>query len=142
MRISSKGRYALRVMVDLAMHDTGGYIPLTAVSRRQGITIKYLEQIITLLNRAGYLQSARGISGGYRLARAPGEYTVGDVLRATEGSLAPVGCLEPDAAECANRAACSTRKLWIGLDEVVTRYVDGITLQDLIDDYRQSGGDV
>jgi Rrf2 family protein len=133
MKISTKGRYALRVMVDLAINDTGEYIPLKNVSSRQEITIKYLEQIIPLLNRVGYLKSTRGKDGGYRLARAARDYTVGDILRAVEGSLAPVACMEDDPNRCTRRAGCATLPVWTGLDKVINDYLDGITLEDLVD---------
>lgn len=94
MKISTKGRYALRIMLDIAMHDDGKYIPLKDIAKRQNLTVKYLEQIISLLNKAGYLQSLRGNTGGYRLAKNLDEYIVGDILRVTEGDLAPVACLK------------------------------------------------
>jgi Rrf2 family protein len=131
MKISTKGRYALRVMVDLAINDTGEYIPLKNVSARQEITIKYLEQIIPMLNRVGYLKSTRGKDGGYRLAKSPRDYTVGDILRAVEGSLAPVACMEDDPNRCPRCAGCSTLPVWAGLDRVINEYLDGITLDEL-----------
>ena len=94
MKVSTKGRYAIRVMLDLALNNTGEYIPLKEVAERQGITLKYLEQIIILLKRAGYLKSTRGNGGGYKLSKEPSEYTIGDIIRTTEGSLAPIACLE------------------------------------------------
>ena len=132
MKISTKGRYALRVMLDLAAHDNGTYIPLKEVSARAGITVKYLEQIVSALNRAGYVSSSRGLGGGYRLARATDQYTVGEILRAMEGSLAPVACLVPDKNPCPRSTVCPTLNFWKGLDKVVVDYVDGVTLADLL----------
>ena len=100
MKISTKGRYALRTMLDLAMHDQGSLIPLKEISKRQGVTIKYLEQVMNLLSKAGYVRSVRGAGGGYRLAKDPSEYTIGDILRVAEGSLAPVICLEDEINQC------------------------------------------
>ncbi|MDR0615963.1 MAG: Rrf2 family transcriptional regulator [Synergistaceae bacterium] len=131
MKISTKGRYALRVMVDLAANDTGEFISLRNVSTRQEITIKYLEQIIPLLNRAGFLKSTRGKDGGYRLAKPSRNYTVGGILRAVEGNLAPVACLEDKPNRCPRRADCSTLNVWAGLDKVINDYLDGIRLDDL-----------
>ncbi|MCI2105218.1 MAG: Rrf2 family transcriptional regulator [Intestinimonas sp.] len=133
MKITTKGRYALRVMIDLAIHDRGKYIPLRDISARQGITVKYLEQIIPSLSRAGYLRSSRGNSGGYRLTRRPTEYTAGEILRTMEGNLAPVACLEDDENQCPRCGDCATLSFWEGLDEVIRQYVDSVTLQDLVD---------
>ncbi len=131
MKISTKGRYALRLMIDLAQHDIGGYIPLRDISRRQGISAKYLEQIVVQLSRAGFVKSTRGAQGGYQLTKQPAEYTVGDILRITEGSLAPVTCLECEPVECARAAECATLDFWRGLFEIVNQYVDATTLEDL-----------
>jgi Rrf2 family protein len=120
-------------MVDLAVNDTGEYIPLKNVSSRQEITIKYLEQIIPLLSRAGYLKSTRGKDGGYRLAKAARDYTVGDILRAAEGNLAPVICMVDSPNVCSRSAECATLPVWTGLDKVINDYLDGITLEDLAD---------
>ena len=135
MKISTKGRYALRVMIDLALHDTGEYIALKDISERQGITVKYLEQIVTVLNKAGYLRSMRGNNGGHRLARKPYEYRIGDILRTMEGDLTPVECLSEgsDTVNCPNAEDCLTLSFWRGLDKVVNDYVDSVTLQDLVD---------
>lgn len=132
MKISTKGRYALRLMIDLAEHDTGGYVPLRDISKRQEISAKYLEQIVVQLSRAGFVRSTRGAQGGYQLAKAPAEYTVGDILRITEGSLAPVACLDHEPLECARAAECVTLDFWRGLYEVVNHYVDQTTLEDLV----------
>ena len=133
VKISTKGRYALRLMLDLAEHNTGEYIALKDVSARQEISVKYLEQIITQLSRAGFLKSTRGPQGGYKLTKPPAEYTVGMILRITEGSLAPVACLDRDSAECERRDDCLTISVWEGLYKVITEYLDGITLQDILD---------
>lgn len=135
MKISTKGRYALRVMLDLAIHNTGEYIPLKEISQRQGITVKYLEQIIPQLKKAGYLKSIRGNSGGYRLAREPREYCVGDILRTMEGSLAPVSCLEDESNLCERSGMCPTLRFWKGLENAISNYVDSVTLQDLLDEH-------
>ena len=138
--ISTRGRYALRMMLDLAENQGDGFVALKDIAARQGISKKYLEQIIPVLNRAGLLQTTRGVQGGYRLPRRPEEYTVGDVLRATETGLAAVACLEQDAPACPRRAECLTLPVWQGLDRVVTEYLDGITLQDVLDK-KQVGND-
>ena len=132
MKISTKGRYALRLMIDLAQHDAAGYIPLRDISKRQEISAKYLEQIVVQLSRAGFVISTRGAQGGYQLARHPSEYTVGEILRITEGSLAPVACLEHDPVECARAEDCMTLYFWRGLYDAVNRYVDSVTLEDLV----------
>ena len=131
MLISTKGRYALRVMIDLTQHQAEGYIPLKEVAQRQGISEKYLESIIKLLVKAGLLSGLRGKGGGYRLTRSPEEYTVGAILRLTEDSLAPVACLEPSAAPCEKAADCRTISVWRGLDQIINNYLDGITLAQL-----------
>ena len=133
MRISTKGRYAIKLMLDLATNDNGEPIRLKDVARRQEISEKYLEQIIPVLNRAGLLQTARGVQGGYRLTRRPEEYTLGDVLRATEATLASVACLEAGAERCPRQGECLTYPVWVGLDKVVNDYLDSITLQDILD---------
>ena len=131
MKISTKGRYALRVMIDLAINSNGKYISLKDIAERQEISNKYLEQIISLLNKAGYLETARGNTGGYKLAKEPKEYTVGNILRATEGDLAPIYCLTEDG-ECNRQKGCKTYSFWKGLDDVINKYIDSRTLQDLI----------
>lgn len=132
MKVSTKGRYALRTMLDLALYDEGRLIPLREISKRQGITIKYLEQVMNLLSKAGYVRSVRGAGGGYRLAKQPSEYTIGDILRVAEGSLAPVSCLEDVINQCPRNMGCMTLKFWEGLAEAIDNYVDGITLEDLM----------
>lgn len=132
MLISTKGRYALRVMIDLAEHQTDGYLPLKEVAQRQGISEKYLETIIKLLVKANILNGLRGKGGGYKLTRPPEQYTVGSILRLTEDSLAPVSCLEPGAAACARAGECRTLHMWQGLDKVIGEYLDNITIADLM----------
>ena len=136
--ISTRGRYALRMMVDLAEHRDEGYIALKDIAQRQGISKKYLEQIIPVLNRSALLGTSRGFGGGYRLVREPGEYTVGEILRATEGTMAPVSCLEGETNSCPRSAECATLFVWEGLYRVVNDYLDNITLQDILD--HPSGG--
>lgn len=137
VKISTKGRYALRLMLDLAEHNTGEYIALKDVSARQEISVKYLEQIITQLSRAGFLKSTRGPQGGYKLTKPPAEYTVGMILRITEGSLAPISCLEDEPNQCPRYGECETVEFWEGLYKVINEYVDGKTLQDLLDAAKQ-----
>ncbi len=132
MKISTKGRYALRLMLDLALHNTGEYITIKSISARQEISDKYLEQIISQLSRAGFVKSIRGAQGGYRLAKAPEEYTVGMILRLIEGSLAPVACLENNQMECHRSSQCATLDVWIKLNEAIESVVDNITLADLV----------
>ena len=132
MKISTKGRYALRTMLDLALYDQGALIPLKEISKRQGITLKYLEQVMNLLSKAGYVRSVRGAGGGYRLAKQPSEYTIGDILRVAEGSLAPVACLEDEVNQCPRNMECMTLVFWEGLADAINAYVDGITLEDLL----------
>lgn len=132
MKISTRGRYALRVMVDLALHHSGEFIPLKDVAERQEIPVKYLEQIIVFLGKANFLKSSRGNGGGYKLARSPKAYSVGDILRAAEGSLAIVACLEDSPNECPRCGACVTLPFWQGLNRVIAEYVDATTLEDLI----------
>ena len=131
--ISTRGRYALRMMLDLAENQGDGYVSLKDIAARQDISKKYLEQIIPVLNRAGLLQTTRGVQGGYRLIRRPEEYTVLDILSATETGLAAVACLEQDANPCARCCDCLTLPVWQGLDKVVKDYLGGITLQDVLD---------
>ncbi len=130
--ISTKGRYALRVMADLARHQGDGFLPLNEIAQRQEISEKYLESIIKGLVRGGMLIGIRGKGGGYRLTRAPREYTVGDILRLTEGELAPVACLEKDCAPCPRRERCDTLPMWKRLNDMINTFFDGVTLADLI----------
>ncbi len=137
MLISTKGRYALRVMIDLAEHQGADYIPLKEIAQRQEISEKYLESIIKLLVKARLLSGVRGKGGGYKLTQAPERYTVDAVLRLTEDSLAPVSCLEEGADPCPRAAECRTLGLWQGLDKVIRDYLSGITIADLM---RQGAG--
>lgn len=132
MLISTKGRYALRVMIDLAEHQSDGFTPLKIIANRQEISEKYLESIIKLLVKARFLNGVRGKGGGYQLTKSPEQYTVGSILRLTEDSLAPVACLEPGAASCPRMAECRTLPLWRGLDKVINDYLDNVTILDLI----------
>ena len=132
MKISTKGRYALRLMMDLAMNDNGEYITIKAISARQQISDKYLEQIITVLSRAKFVKSTRGAQGGYKLARPAEEYTVGMILRLIEGSLVPVACMEDDPNQCPRCGFCATLDLWKQLDQAISNVVDNVTLADLV----------
>lgn len=131
MKISSRGRYAVRIMVDLAVNNTGEYTKVNQIARRQDISEKYLEQIISVLNKAGYVKSTRGAQGGYKLARDAGLYTVGMILRLTEGSLCPVACLEGDTNECERCDTCETLDVWKQLNAAINHVVDGVTIADL-----------
>ena len=132
MKISTKGRYALRIMIDLARHDEGSYIRLKDIAERQNITLKYMEQIMPLLTKAGYVRSYRGNNGGYMLARKPEEYTVGDILRTTEGSMAPIACIEDQPNRCPRCEECTTLPFWEGLWKVINEYTDRYTLADIM----------
>ncbi len=133
MKISTKGRYSLRMLIDLAMHDSDGFISLKEIAERQHISKKYLEQIVPLLSRGGLLRANRGYQGGYMLSKPADQYTLGEILRLTEGNLAPVACLEREVNDCSRAGECMTLPVWQGLYDVVTRYLDSITLQDIID---------
>lgn len=132
MRISTKGRYALRMLIYLAAHQEDGFISLKEIADEQGISKKYLEQIVPMLNKGGILRTNRGNRGGYMLARRPADCTVGDILRATEGSLAPVSCLEYEVNDCPRADSCATLSIWEGLYKVINEYLDSVTLQDLL----------
>lgn len=121
------------MLIDLALHYGEGYVSLKDIAQRQDISKKYLEQIVPLLNRSDILKTNRGYQGGYMLKKGPNEYTVGDILRLTEGSLAPVACLEAESNDCPRAAECMTLYVWEGLYKVETEYLDGITLQDILD---------
>ena len=139
MMITTKGRNALKVMIDLAQHNDGTNISLTDIAERQHESAKYLEAVMGPLSAAGLVLSARGKSGGYRLTRAPEEYTVGDILRTTEGSLAPVACLDGNA-DCTMAKACVTVEIWAKIEEAVNHVVDNITLADLVRKYNEKSG--
>ncbi len=131
MKISTKGRYALRIMIDLARQPQDQVVPLKDISKRQGITLKYMEQIMPLLTKAGYVRGFRGNNGGYLLARDPKDYRIGDILRTVEGSLAPIACLDDEPNRCGRQEACPTLPFWEGLWQVINTYVDSVTLADL-----------
>jgi len=136
MKISTKGRYALRMMLEFALHPDE-CTKISQVARRQDISDKYLEQIVTILTRAGYVKSMRGAQGGYKLAKDPSEYTVGMILRLTEGSLAPVSCLEDDKNPCKRAETCATLMVWKQLDSAINQIVDSITLADLVEEQQR-----
>lgn len=133
MRISTKGRYALRMLLDLAEHQYDGYIALKDIAARQKISKKYLEQIVPILNKSDILNTNRGYQGGYKLAKTPDKYTVGQILTLTEGSLSPIACLDHEPIECPRSGDCPTLPIWKGLKEVICNYLYGITLQDILD---------
>ena len=129
--ISTKGRYALRLMIDVASYSNGSPVRLNDVSKRQEISVKYLEQVVSLLVKRGFLISVRGNNGGYTLAKPAKEYTAGDIIRCAEGTLAPVACLQSDCNTCKRREICTTLDFWKGFYDVVNNYVDSVTLEDL-----------
>ncbi len=137
MKVSTKGRYALRMLLDLAEHQNDGYVALKDIAERQGISKKYLEQIVPALNKSDILRTNRGFQGGYRLAKSPDKYTVGDILCLTEGNLAPVSCLEHEPIECERSCECPTLPVWQGLYKVIKEYLDSVTLQDIIDQQKE-----
>lgn len=139
MKISTKGRYALRMLLDLAEHKEQGYVPLKDIAERQEISKKYLEQIVGILNQSNILRTNRGYQGGYMLALPPEQCTVGQVLRITEGSLSPIACLETNPNLCERSSLCKTLPVWQGLNKVITEYLDGITLQDILDNFGGEG---
>lgn len=130
--ISTRGRYALRVMIDIALNQEDGYVPMKDVANRQGLSLKYLEQILPALTKGGLIKGVQGKGGGYRLTRKPEEYPVGDIIRLTEKDLAPVSCLAKGAPACERRSTCKTIAFWEGLDRVTTEYIDSKTLKDLM----------
>lgn len=140
MKISTKGRYAIRLMLDIAVHGNDKNVSIRDVAERQNISVKYLEQIVSMLVRVGYLRSIRGAQGGYRLAKKPSEYTLGNILRITEGSLSPVSCLEDEINQCPRAEQCPTIKFWQGLYDVVNQYVDSVTLEDLVNELAKGNG--
>lgn len=132
MMISTRGRYALRVMIDLAEHSNGGYIPMKDVAARQEISLKYLERILPVLAKNGLVEGIQGKGGGYRLTREPAAYPVGEILRLTEGDLAPVACLENGSTPCGRSIECRTFEMWNRLNQLINDFFDGITLADLM----------
>ena len=137
MKISTKGRYALRMMIDLAEHENCGYVALKDIAERQNISKKYLEQIIPIFNKSGVLRTNRGAQGGYMLAKSPDKYTVGEILRLTEGTLVPVDCASDDPVECPRSCDCAMLSVWKGLGKVINEYLDSITLRELADRQRE-----
>ena len=132
MKISTKGRYALRLMLDLATYSTGEPISLKDIAARQGISEKYLEQIISMLSKAGLVRSVRGAQGGYLLSKTPADYTVGTILRLTEGDLAPVACVGMDSLDCERKDGCVTVRIWEQINDAINNVVDNITLADMV----------
>lgn len=132
MKISTKGRYAIRVMLDLAEHNTGEYIPLADIAARQEISEKYLESIVSMLSKNDFLMSLRGKGGGYKLVKQPEEYSILSILLCTEGSLAPVACLEKKPNQCPRVGECQTIRMWEGLEKVVNQYFENLSLADLM----------
>ncbi len=132
MLVSTKGRYALRVMLELAQFGGEGYLPLTEIAERQDISVKYLESIISVLSKAGLVDGVRGKGGGYRLNKKPEEYSVGEILKLTEGSLAPVACLDCKPNKCERSESCKTLPMWEKLDEIICDYLNSVTLADLL----------
>ncbi|HOP71980.1 MAG TPA: RrF2 family transcriptional regulator [Thermoclostridium caenicola] len=132
MKISTRGRYALRLMLDLALNGQDQYVTIKSVAERQEISYKYLEQIITVLNKAGFVKSIRGAQGGYKLSRPPEEYTVGMILRQIEGNLVPVACMEDEPNQCPRSSKCVTLDVWKQLSDAINNVLDGITLADLV----------
>ena len=139
-KISSRGRYAIRTMVDLAQHSGEGLVTLKDVAARQDLSQKYLEQIVTQLSRAGLVKGIRGPQGGYRLSREPKDYSMAEILELAEGSLAPVECLETEVNACERCGSCATLDMWSGLYKVVTDYLGNITLQDMVDRANAAAG--
>lgn len=132
MMISTRGRYALRVMIDLAEHIDNGYVPMKEVAKRQEISLKYLERILPVLVKNGLVEGVQGKGGGYRLSRTPESYTIGEILRLTEGDLAPVACLGCGAEPCQKSSTCKTISMWNEFYRITNRYFDGITIADLV----------
>jgi Rrf2 family protein len=141
MKISTRGRYALRLMLDLAQHQGDGFVSLKEVSERQEITVRYLEQIIAILLKAGFVQSFRGKSGGYRLTRQPHEYTTKEILQLTEGALLSLSCLSINEASCPRSSHCATISFWQGLQNVMENYLESVTLEDLLNQQKPDGCD-
>jgi len=141
MKISTKGRYALRMLLDLAEHKDDGFVSLKEIAERQNISKLYLEQIVSLLHTSNILRANRGKLGGYMLAKDPSKCTVGQVLRITEGNLAPVSCLESEINVCDRIGFCKTLPLWTGLNRVINEYLNGVTLQDILEQHTYQGAD-
>ncbi len=140
MKISTKGRYALRMIIDLALHQDDGFVSLKDIAERQEISKKYLEQIVPMLNKSGILRTNRGNKGGYALAKSPEQLSVGDILRATEGSLAPVSCLDDNPNTCPRQESCSTLYIWEGLFKTITDYLDNISINEIVEKISEQSG--
>lgn len=132
MMISTRGRYALRVMIELAEHSKGDYIPMKEIAERQNISLKYLEKILPVLAKNYLIEGVHGKGGGYKLTREPKDYLVGEILRLTEGDLAPVACLECNATPCQHTAECRTLPMWTKLNQIINEYLDSVTIADLM----------
>lgn len=132
MMISTRGRYALRILIDLAEHYTGNYIPMKDVANRQELSLKYIERIMPALSKNNLVEGVHGKGGGYRLVKSPAEYKVGEILRLAEGNLAPVACLECDAKPCERAGECRTLPMWKEFHKIANQYFDGVTLADLM----------
>lgn len=137
MMVSTKGRYALIVMIDLAKNQGDGHVSLADIAERQHLSMKYLESVVSILNKGGFLDSLRGKNGGYRLAKDPRQYSISAILNLTEGSLAPVECMKNNNYSCDKAASCMTLPLWLGLDRAIDSYLSEISLQDIIDGNRK-----
>ena len=133
MLVSTRGRYAIRVMIDLAEHMNGKYIPMKEIADRQDVSLKYMTKIMQALTKSGMLDGQHGKGGGYKLKRDPEEYRVGDILRLTEGTLAPVACIDETDCKCDRSFECRTRPMWNELDKLISEYLDGITIADLME---------
>ena len=140
MKISTRGRYALRMMLDMALSDSDKPVRVKEIAERQEISEKYMEQIMPILTKSGYVKSFRGNNGGYMLAKEPEEYTAGDIIRTTEGSLAPIACLDDVPNRCERQDQCSTLEFWEGLKKVIDQYVDSVTLADLVNNHEEKCG--
>lgn len=137
--MSTKSRYALRLLIDMSLNEGDENVKIKDIAARQNLSPKYLEQIVTVLNKAGYVRSERGPQGGYRMVMKPKDISAGDIVRLFEGSTSPVPCLGTHAMECPNESLCYTRSLWIRMDEAVNAVLDGTTVQDLVDEARANG---
>jgi Rrf2 family protein len=133
LKVSTKGRYALRMLLDLAEHRDDGFMSLKEIAEKQNISKQYLEQIVSLFSTSDMLNANRGKNGGYMLAKEPSQYTIGAILRITEGNLAPVSCLENELNKCGRAEFCKTLPMWEGLKDVINNYLDNVTLQDILD---------
>lgn len=133
MLVSTRGRYAIRVMIDLAEHMNGKYIPMKEIADRQDVSLKYMTKIMQALTKSGMLDGQHGKGGGYKLNRDPEEYRIGDILRLTEGTLAPVACIDETDCKCDRSFECRTRPMWNELDKLISEYLDGITIADLME---------